>query len=74
MQVFWEKAGILGPIYRLAGRGLNNDEIARKLGIDEIKVDGCVAWMLRFLKFTDRLELVQYASSWTAAELHSVRQ
>ena len=22
MQVFWEKVGILGPVYRLAGQGL----------------------------------------------------
>ena len=62
MQVFWEKAGILGPIYRLAGQGLTNNEIARKLGIAEIKVEGCVAWILRFLQFKDRLELIQYAS------------
>ena len=62
MQVFWEGAGILGPISRLAGEGLSNDEIARKLGIAEIKVEGCVAWILQFLQFKDRLELIRYAS------------
>jgi DNA-binding NarL/FixJ family response regulator len=71
MQVFWDRAGILGPINRLAGQGLSNHEIATRLVISEIKVEGCVAWILRFLKFTDRLELVQYASSRTTAELHS---
>jgi len=70
MQVFWEKAGILGPVYRLAGKGLSNREIATRLDITEIKVEGCVSWILRFLKFRDRLELVEYASSRTTAELH----
>jgi hypothetical protein len=40
------------------------------LDITEIKVEGCVSWILRFLKFGDRLELVEYASSRTTAELH----
>ena len=70
MQVFWEKAGILGPVYRLAGKGLSNREIATRLDITETKVEGCVSWILRFLKFGDRLELVEYASSRTTAELH----
>ena len=63
MQVFWEKVGILGPVYRLAGQGLSDREIATRLDITEIKVEGCVAWILRFLKFTHRLELVEHASS-----------
>jgi len=67
MQVFWEKAGILGPIYRLAGQGLSNNEIARKLGIAEIKVEGCVAWILQFPQCKDRLEPVRYASPGTTA-------
>ena len=71
MQVFWEKVGILGPVYRLAGQGLSDCEIAARLDITEVKVEGCVAWILRFLKFTDRLELVEYASSRTTAELPS---
>jgi DNA-binding NarL/FixJ family response regulator len=62
MQVFWERAGILGPIYRLAGQGLSNDELVRKLGIAEIKVEGCIARILQFLKFKDRLELIRDAS------------
>jgi len=72
MKVFWEKVGILGPVYRLAGQGLSNREIATKLDITEIKVEGCVGWILQFLQFKDRLQLVQYASSRTtgaAAEL-----
>jgi len=62
MQVFWERVGILGPVYRLAGQGLSDGEIATKLDITETKVEGCVAWILRFLKFKDRLELIRYAS------------
>ena len=37
-------------------------EIANKLNLTELKVQGCIAWMLHFVKFTDRKELVQYAS------------
>lgn len=61
MRVFWEKAGVLGPIYRLVGRGLSDSEIANKLNIDEIRVQNCISWILRFLQFTTRAELVLYA-------------
>jgi hypothetical protein len=65
------KGGILGPVYFLACKGLSDREIATRLDITEVKVEGCVAWILRFLKFTDRLELVEHASSRTIAELPS---
>lgn len=62
MQVFCEKVGILGPVHRLAGQGLSDVEIAKKLGITELKVEGCVAWILHFLRFTEWTELLRYAS------------
>jgi DNA-binding NarL/FixJ family response regulator len=62
MRVFWEKAGILGPVYRLVGQGLSDREIANRLNITELNVQGCVAWILRFLQFTNRMELIRYAS------------
>jgi len=62
MRVFWEKTGVLYPIYRLVGQGLSDGEIANKLNLTELKVHNCIAWMLHFLKFTDRKELVHYAS------------
>ena len=62
MRVFWEKVGVLGPIYRLVGRGLNDGEIANKLNIDKTRVQSCISWMLRFLQFTTRAELVLHAS------------
>jgi len=62
MRVFWERTGVLGPIYRLAGQGLNDVDIANKLNINEVQVQGCVAWMLHFLKLADRIELIRYAS------------
>ena len=61
MRVFWEKAGVLGPIYRLVGGGLSDGEIANKLNIDETRVQNCISWILRFLQFTTRAELVLYA-------------
>jgi hypothetical protein len=62
MRVFWERTGVLYPIYRLVGQGLSDGEIANKLNLTELKVQSCIAWMLHFLKFTDRKELVHYAS------------
>ena len=62
MRVFWERTGVLGPIYRLAGQGLSDVDIANKLNLTEIKVQECVAWILHFLKLTDRIELMRYAS------------
>ena len=62
MRVFWERTGVLYPVYRLVGQGLSDGEIANKLNVTELKVQSCIAWMLHFLKFTDRKELAQYAS------------
>ena len=62
MRVFWEQTGVLLLIYRLAGQGLSDGEIANKLEIAESKVQSCIAWLLHFLKITDRDQLVQYAS------------
>jgi DNA-binding NarL/FixJ family response regulator len=62
MRIFWEKAGLLGPVFRLGSQGLSDREIANRLKITEVKVHGCVAWILRFLQLTDRMELTRYAS------------
>jgi len=63
MPSFWEQKGVLGPIYRLAGDGLNDEGIALQLGLTEVKVRGCVAWIVRFLELKNRQELVLYAST-----------
>jgi len=65
MRVFWERVGVLGPVYRLAGRGLSDRDIAKQLDLAEVNVQRCVAWILRFMQFTNRSELVQYASTAT---------
>ena len=62
MRVFWEKVGILEPVYRLASQGLSDREIANRLNITELNVQGCVAWILHFLQLTSRMELIRYAS------------
>ena len=67
MQVFWERTGVLGPIYRLVGEGLPNAEIASQLNLTDLTVESCIAWLLHFLKFTNRKDLVLYAS--TAARI-----
>jgi DNA-binding NarL/FixJ family response regulator len=63
MQCFWEQIGVLGPIYRLAGRGLSDSDIADKLGVTEVTVQSCMTWILHFLKVTSREELVLYGST-----------
>jgi len=62
MQVFWEKIGILGPVYRRVGCGLSDGEIAYDLDITEARVHDCVVWMQHFLHCKDRNELAQEAS------------
>jgi len=63
MGCFWEQTGVLGPIYRLLGQGLNDNDIAKKLGLTEVNVQNCIAWVIHFLKMKDRPELVLYASA-----------
>lgn len=36
MRCFWEQTGILGPIYRLPGQGLNDGDIASQLDLAEV--------------------------------------
>jgi DNA-binding CsgD family transcriptional regulator len=69
MRVFWEQTGVLLPIYRLAGQGLSDCDIANKLSITELRVQSCIAWLLHFLKMTDRNQLIAYASPATCAIL-----
>jgi hypothetical protein len=63
MRVYWERIGVLGPIYRLAGKGLNDREIASKLNLAESKVQGCISWMLHSFKMSNRMELAREAVS-----------
>ena len=60
MRVFWEQTGILLPIYRLGGNGLDDRDIANKLNLTEIKVQSCMTWLLHFLKLTTRNQLVRH--------------
>ncbi|HEX6880992.1 MAG TPA: hypothetical protein VF135_11555 [Terriglobales bacterium] len=60
---YWERLGILGPIYRLIGRGLDDHEIASRLNITEVNVRGCIAWLTHFLGCSNRAELIDYASA-----------
>ncbi len=66
MRVFWEKVGALGPVYRLVGQGFSDGDIATKLNLPELSVQACVAWLLHFLGFTNRKELIRYTAAPTA--------
>ena len=61
MKVHWKKFGILGPVYRLIGRGFSNDEIAGKLNISQENVRRCVDWLTRFGPDYSRAELEAFA-------------
>jgi DNA-binding NarL/FixJ family response regulator len=63
MQVFWEQVGVLGPVYRLVGRGYTDHDIASKLNLTEVRVQTCIAWILHFLNFTDRNDLIRYSAT-----------
>ena len=63
MRSFWEQTGVLGPIYRALGQGLNDHDIANKLNLTEVNVQSCIAWIVHFLNLKSRQELVVYASS-----------
>ncbi len=63
MRSFWEQTGVLGPIYRLLGQGLNDNDIALRLKITDEKVHDCIAWIIHFLRLKNRQELVLYAST-----------
>ncbi|HEV2134249.1 MAG TPA: hypothetical protein VGR47_08290 [Terracidiphilus sp.] len=63
MRSFWEQTGVLGPIYRLLGQGVNDNDIVLRLNVTEEKVQGCIAWLIHFLKLKNRQELVLYASA-----------
>jgi len=62
MRCYWEEIGVLGPIYKLVSQGLSDGEIANKLNLTEAKVNGCISWLVHFLKCHNRAELVLYAS------------
>jgi hypothetical protein len=62
MRVFWEKVGVLGPVYRLVGKGLSDREIATKLNLTELSVQTCIAWISHFLGLANRNELIRYAA------------
>jgi hypothetical protein len=57
------KHGVLGPIYRAVGQGLNDRDIAKKLNLTELNVQSCIAWIVHFLNLKIRQDLVLYASS-----------
>jgi DNA-binding NarL/FixJ family response regulator len=63
MRCFWEQTGVLGPIYRALGQGLNDRDIAKKLNLTEVNVQSCIAWTVHFLNLKSRQELVLYALS-----------
>jgi DNA-binding NarL/FixJ family response regulator len=63
MRCFWEQTGVLSPIFRLLGQGLNDRDIAKKLDLTDLTVESCIAWLVRFLNLKNRQELVLYASA-----------
>ena len=71
MRCFWERTGVLGPVYRAVGQGLNNRDISVKLNLTELNVQTCISWIVNFLNLNNRRDLVLHASS-TALTLREV--
>lgn len=65
MRSFWEKSGVLGPVYRLMEKGLKDDDIAARLNLSVETVQGCINWLIHFLKLNNRRELELYAATGT---------
>ena len=63
MRSFWDETSVLGPIYRLVGEGVNDEGIALQLGLTEVKVRGCITWIVHFFELKSRRDLVRYAST-----------
>ena len=63
MRVFWERVGVLSPVYRLVGQGFSDRDIAKKLNLTEPRVHACRAWILHFLGFTNRNQLIRYTAA-----------
>ena len=63
MRCYWEQTGVLGPIYRALGQGLNDRDIAKKLNLTELNVQNCIAWIGHFLNLKSRQDLILHASS-----------
>ena len=66
MRVSWGRVGALGAVYRSVGQGFSDRDIATKLDLTELRVQACIAWILHFLRFTNRNELIRYAATPTA--------
>ena len=58
MQCVWEQTGVLCPIYRLLGQGVDNKDTARKLNLAEVNAQTCIASIVYFVKLTNRQDLV----------------
>ena len=63
MRAFWEKVGVLGPIYRLVAQGFSDRDIAEKLCLTEVRIQECVIWIVHFLGFTSRIDLFRHAAT-----------
>jgi DNA-binding NarL/FixJ family response regulator len=63
MRCFWERTGVLGPIYLAVGQDLSDHDIAEKLNLTELNVQTCIAWIVHFLSLKSRQDLVLHASA-----------
>lgn len=63
VRVHVETLRILGPVYRLIGRGFSNDEIAGRLNTSEENVRRCIDWLSRFGPSYSRAELEALAET-----------
>jgi DNA-binding NarL/FixJ family response regulator len=62
MHFSWERIDVLGPVYRMVGQGLSDDEIAKRLRLSEATVQDCVSWLCHFPQTRTRAALILSAN------------
>lgn len=68
MRLMSTDLGIYCPIYRLAGEGLSDRDVAKRLNLTEPTVQEGVRRVLDLLEFGDRNQLVEYYSNASPAQ------
>jgi hypothetical protein len=68
MRVLSRDIGVFCPIYRLAGEGLSDSDVAKRLNLTEPIVHESVRRVLDLLEFRDRNQLVEYYSNASPAQ------
>jgi hypothetical protein len=68
MRMLSKSVGVYCPIYRLAGEGLSDSDVAKRLNLTEPILHEGVRRVMDLLKFRDRNQLIEYYSNASPAQ------